>query len=174
MIRHLRECMLDFLAELGGAASEKEVRRYLGEIGLGTTSALAFIEHECGSLSAFVEEHAAGELLLRRMIGRNVLQLRGASALALEEARRGNRSRRGAEGGDGDADADVDYGEAVLAAQSMLFPSAEDEQPTPSSPQSVRGPGSTDDSGPAAKIANASDSADRAGKYASNVLGDAR
>lgn len=143
MIRHLRECLLDFLADLGGAASEGEVRRYLGEIGLGTSSALSFIEHECGSLSEFVAEHASGELLLRRMIGRNVLQLRDATAISLEEARRGHSNRRGSER-DGGASPDVDYGEAVLAAQSLLSPTGEDDEPTPSSPKSVGEEGSTE------------------------------
>jgi hypothetical protein len=162
MIRHLRECLLDFLAELGGAASEEEVRCYLGEIGLGTCSALSFIVHECGSLSEFIAEHAADELLLRRMIGRSVLQLRGASAIALEEARRGRSNRKGP-GGGGDASADVDYGEAVLAAQSMLSATSDDAQPTPSRPISAIEKGSIGDIRRVSAIANASDTADHGG-----------
>mmetsp|Transcript_6049 Transcript_6049/g.18597 ORF Transcript_6049/g.18597 Transcript_6049/m.18597 type:complete len:194 (-) Transcript_6049:169-750(-) len=146
MLRHLRECLLDFLSEFGGAASEEEVRRYLSEIGLGTSSALAFIEHECGSLSDFVADYAADELRLRRMIGRNVLQLRDASTSSLQEARRGRVSGSAEEATSDNTKSEVGYEEALLSAQSMLCPDdvvGEFQVSTDSSPSSRDGEASS-------------------------------
>jgi len=116
----LRDALLGHVTELGGAASEEEVSLFLSQIGLGESSALAFVRHECGSVGAFLDEHCAGQLTMRRMMGTAVVQARGATPAAIRDARRG---RDAAGGSDAGADADTgagDLGEALLAAQSLL------------------------------------------------------
>jgi len=127
LFKYLRDCLVEFLSDLGGAASEDEVRRYLSEMGLGASSALTFIEHECGSLAAFVATHAPGTMRFRRMIGRDVLHLRGATAASLQDARRGRAAK--------DAYGDY-YDDAVMAAKSML--AGVSEAPVPADPETAQ------------------------------------